>query len=333
MYDHINFLKTPGREGIFPLSFSFFMIQIQIIEKESQFDNDEDIEFEIEEKPYEILEESQEESFWDHGEKNFVFIDGVIEELPIKILFKYEGEEVLSDVFFSNVGCGFEDGRILETKVKLYITTQKDEIRQAIEGIIKTNLENIDRKIMEADVIYAPDNRMKRRIILNKLRKEEFELVKKIVTNSTNDNRIIIIDGNLSFDISTEEIHKNPLVGIVKNFSWPKEFIKNMEKYKFSEIRSKLIFTEMSNKTKRFSFFLRLKGSSVVRVDFFHENNETEFSNFLANKISGWAQSIGDRAPKNITPIRILEKRLRGIIGNKTLYIRDIRRSLEGFLI
>lgn len=299
-------------------------MKIQIIEKESKFEDNDYVE-ETEETTYEVFEELPELAEKEENEekRDFVFIDGVIDELPIKISFTYEGEEFISDIFISSVGCGFENGKMISPKIKLYITFQKDVIKSIVEENIKPKLEKITEKTV--DMVFIYDQRIKRKIILDKLRTDEFTLANNIIKDIG--SKVFVLDGNLRLEESFKNIYENYVVGIVKNFSWPEEFIKNIEKHRFSEIRSKLIFTEKKGK-KRFSFFLWLKKSSIVRVDFFRDSNQTVFANFLARRISGWAQNIGDRAPKNITPIRILEKRLRDIIGNKTFYIRDIKRNI-----
>lgn len=268
---------------------------------------------------------------------NFIFVDGVLEEIPARLYFKDEREEFVAQVFVANIGAGFENGRIAKYKSQIIVTlpknfSQSNEFSKLIQEELKKSI--YTSKVFEPYILAlltTEDMRTKKRLILESLRKEEFLLAKELVKNS--DNSLVIVDGNLSqdfFEILQDIDIKSPIVGIIKNFSWPKDFISQLKSY-LDGLKTSIIYTELCGRY-RYSFFLQLKGNmpdSLIRIDFLYPSSDAGeiscFADYISGRILGWAQSIGSRAPKNITPIKILEKRLRALAGDSKLYIRALR--------
>lgn len=267
---------------------------------------------------------------------NFIFVDGVLEEIPARLYFKDEGEEFIAQIFVANVGAGFESGRIAKYKNRIIVTlpqnlSQNSDILKLIQEELKKFVHNFNSETFEPYILPTlEDPRTKRSLILEYLRKEEFVLAKEFVKNSV--DSLVIFDGNLSqdiFEILQDVDIKIPIVGIVKNFSWPKDFI---SQFNLDGSKTGIIYTNLRSK-RRYSFFLQLKSNmkdSLVRVDFLYPSSDLSeisgFADYISERILGWAQSIGGRAPKNITPIKVLENRLRSLVGDSKLYIRALRK-------
>jgi hypothetical protein len=92
-----------------------------------------------------------------------------------------------------------------------------------------------------------------------------------------------------------------------------------------------------SSKSK-FSFFLKLmqnkmknSESEFIRVDFSGIQDPAcavQFSDFIKSKILSFSSSIGERAPQNLVPFRILEKRIRAILGDEKIRKRKVQGEI-----
>lgn len=290
---------------------------------------------------YSLLDEKACETYKQEGESNgvanlrlneseFVFIDGVLEELPITVRYEDGGNELSSNVYIINVGCGFENCEMLSKKIKILFPVpeylpenKKDKIKEILEEKTRRTVRFIPvRPVFEKTLGETTED------VLEILRDEEQSFVEDVISKLQKE--IVILDGNLSERIASYKID-NLMVGVVKNFSWPNDFISKIDEYLVGT-RTRLICAELRGR-ERYSFFLKLQQDELIRIDFFYPGGTKcdviEFADFIAGKVKNWAQNIGDRAPNNITPIRILEKRLRSIIGDTKLNVRSIKEALS----
>lgn len=284
----------------------------------------------------EIEEERDKKSFshdYAQNQIGFVFVDGVLDKIgegKIKI-----SERESEFHFFSMcVGCGFENGQLIEKNIENILWIVED---QPINEIKEIETKTECKIIVTREAKYAYSE------ILQIMREKEIKMALKVsekIREISEKIIFFILDGPIYHTRVDELKNRGIFCGIVKNpeklYGTTEEEISELKIGERTKIK-KVIFSkrEDTSKKEKFFFFMKLgkHQGQIIRVDFLPEDEgklETfSIAEILKEKISMWASDIGDRAPQNLTPIRILENRLRAIKGDKKIIQRKIKNKIE----
>jgi len=274
----------------------------------------------------------------------FVFIDGTVQHITSGKI-KTENSDVSFDVFFMCVAAGYDNGKLIGTKISKFLLLYCDYPNQLDIKDVLPNIRSEGQSNYFSDykVIQVPKEKGMLEHAVNLLREEEFEFLYWFCKNGalSDGKYIVVIDGNIRLKKLKDEIENFIVVGVVKN---PLNLYQAENEIRdlMSGFRTKLfkVKDQKSSKSK-FSFFLRLGQDELktnefdfLRIDFIGKPFENlayavYFSDFIKNKILSFSSSIGERAPKNLVPFRILEKRIRAVLGNENIRRRKAEEELK----
>ncbi|GBD03438.1 hypothetical protein HRbin19_00723 [bacterium HR19] len=314
------------------LSFSQREREPWFFEYKDQGDGDSDLYKEIVE-----IEESRDKKIslqnCSQNEIGFVFVDGVLDKIGEgKIKISERESEFL--LFSMCVGCGFENGQLIEKNI--------ENIFWIVEDQHINEIKEIERKT-ECKIIATREARYAYSEILQTMREKEIKMALKVSERMQNISKKImffILDGPIYHTKLDELKNRGIFCGIVKNpeklYGTAKEEISELKIGERTKLK-KVIFSKREELSKKEKFFFFMKvgkhKQQLIRVDFLPEDEEKlepfSIAEILKEKISMWASDIGDRAPENLTPIRILENRLRAIKGDKKIIQRKIKNKIE----
>jgi hypothetical protein len=274
----------------------------------------------------------------------FVFVDGTIQNITDGKI-KMDGFELLFNVFLICVGAGYENGELIESKISkcLFLHSENGPIFDDIFGNMKEKFQNVDDEDIY-EIYQFPKGKDILEYAMNLLREKEFEFLDKLCEKLYEKNNLsekkyaIVIDGNIRLKKLKNKIENFLVVGVVKNplnlYQSENEIIdlKTGDRTNLFEVKD-----YRSSKSK-FSFFLKLTQNNMkhnepefIRVDFSGIQNPAQaiqFSDFIKRKILSFSSSIGERAPQNLVPFRILEKRIRAILGDEKIRKRKVQGEI-----
>jgi len=284
----------------------------------------------------EIEDEMDKKSFPHDCSQNqigFVFVDGVLDKIG-EGKIKISERESEFHLFSMCVGCGFENGQLIEKNIEnIFWIVQDQDINE---------IKEIERKT-ECKIIITREAKYAYSEILQTMREKELKMALKVsekIRQISEKIIFFILDGPIYHTKIDELKNRGIFCGIVKN---PKELYRTNEE-EISELKigertkiRKVIFSKREDTSKREKLFFFMKvgkhQQQFIRVDFLPEDKGKlepfSIAEILKEKISIWASDIGDRAPENLTPIRILENRLRALKGDKKIIQRKIKNKIE----
>jgi hypothetical protein len=274
----------------------------------------------------------------------FIFVDGTIQNITDGRI-KKDSFELLFNVFLMCVGAGYENGELIESKISkcLFLHSENGPIFDDIFGNMEKKFQNVDNEDIY-EIYQLPKGKDILEYAMNFLREKEFEFLDKLCEKLYEKNNLsekkyaIVIDGNIRLQKLKNKIENFLVVGVVKNplnlYQSENEIrdLKPGDRTNLFEVKD-----NRSSKSK-FSFFLKLmqnkmknSESEFIRVDFSGIQNPAwavQFSDFIKSKILSFSSSIGERAPQNLVPFRILEKRIRAILGDEKIRKRKIQEEI-----
>jgi hypothetical protein len=273
-----------------------------------------------------------------------VFVDGTIQNITDGKI-KMDGFELLFNVFLICVGAGYENGELIESKTSkcLFLHYENGPIFDDIFGNMEKKFQNVDNEDIY-EIYQLPKGKDILEYAMNFLREKEFEFLDKLCEKLYEKNNLsekkyaIVIDGNIRLQKLKNKIENFLVVGVVKNplnlYQSENEIIdlKPGDRTNLFEVKY-----DRSSKSK-FSFFLKLMQNKMrynepefIRVDFSGIQDPAwavQFSDFIKSKILSFSSSIGERAPQNLVPFRILEKRIRAIFGDERIRKRKVQEEI-----
>jgi len=178
---------------------------------------------------------------------------------------------------------------------------------------------------------------------MNFLREKEFEFIDELCEKLYEKNNLsekkyaIVIDGNIRLQKLKNKIENFLVVGVVKNPLNLYQSENDIRDLKPGDRTNLFEVKDNRSSKSKFSFFLKLmqnkmknSESEFIRVDFSGIQDPAwavQFSDFIKSKILSFSSSIGERAPQNLVPFRILEKRIRAILGDEKIRKRKIQKG------
>ncbi len=276
----------------------------------------------------------------------FVFIDGTVQHITSGKI-RSGNFDVSFDVFFMCIAAGYDNGELIESKILKFLFLYCDYLNQLDIKSILPNIRSEGKTSYFPNygykVLQVPKEKGILEYAANLLREEEFEFLYWFCGNGCLSDRkyIIVIDGNIRLKKLKDDIENFIVVGVVKNplnlYQSENEIIDLSPGF-----RTKLFKVKDQKSLKsKFSFFLKLGQDELktneldfLRIDFIGKPFENlayavYFSDFIKNKILSFSSSIGDRAPKNLVPLRILEKRIKAFLGNENIRKRKTEEELK----
>jgi hypothetical protein len=274
----------------------------------------------------------------------FIFVDGTIQNITDGRI-KKDSFELLFSVFLMCVGAGYENGELIESKISkcLFLHYENGSIFDDIFGNMEKKFQNVDNEDIY-EIYQVPKGKDILEYAMNFLREKEFEFLDKLCEKLYEKNNLsekkyaIVIDGNIRLQRLKNKIENFLVVGVVKNplnlYQSENEIrdLKPGDRTNLFEVKD-----NRSSKSK-FSFFLKLmqnkmknSESEFIRVDFSGIQDlacAVQFSDFIKSKILSFSSSIGERAPQNLVPFRILEKRIRAILGDEKIRKRKVQGEI-----
>jgi hypothetical protein len=274
----------------------------------------------------------------------FIFVDGTIQNITDGRI-KKDSFELLFNVFLICVGAGYENGELIESKISkcLFLHSENGPIFDDILSNMKEKFQNVDNE-HRYEIYQVPKGKDTLEYSMNLLREKEFEFIDELCEKLYEKNNLsekkyaIVIDGNIRLKKLKNKIENFLVVGVVKNplnlYQSENEIrdLKPGDRTNLFEVKD-----NRSSKSK-FSFFLKLmqnkmknSESEFIRVDFSGIQDPAcafQFSDFIRSKILSFSSSIGERAPQNLVPFRILEKRIRAILGDEKIRKRKIQKEI-----
>lgn len=267
---------------------------------------------------------------------SFIFIDGTLSE-PYTV----KSENFVFSLTRCGIGAGFERGKS-RRKILNFVNIQVKDNSET--NLIKFILDSISKEFSSenlGEVIYVTGEDE----ILIKLRQEELKLAVELATEknenreTSDENKIpaIVLDGSIPADKKLYESLIR-ICGLVKNvrcwYGYSDECLKKFCKGETSDI----LKLEKNGITK-FAFFIKMSNNNlttggdipVIRAEFSLCEDPENFANIFKHKILRWSSSIGDRAPKNLTPIRVLERIIRSHGGSEEFILRKIQVIVKKF--
>jgi len=274
----------------------------------------------------------------------FIFVDGTIQNITDGKI-KTDGFELLFNVFLICVGAGYENGELIESKISkcLFLHYENGSIFDDIFSNMKKKFQNVDDED-RYEIYQVPKGKDILEYAMNLLREKEFEFLDKLCEKLYEKNNLsekkyaIVIDGNIRLKKLKNKIENFLVVGVVKN---PLNLYQSENEIRDLKpgYRTNLFEVKDNRSSKsKFSFFLKLMQNKMrhnepefIRVDFSGIQDPAwavQFSDFIKSKILSFSSSIGERAPQNLVPFRILEKRIRAILGDEKIRKRKIQEEI-----
>ena len=274
----------------------------------------------------------------------FIFVDGTIQNV-IDGKIKKDSFELLFNVFLICVGAGYENGELIESKISkcLFLHSGNGPIFDDILGDMKEKFQNVkDEDIYE--IYQLPKGKDILEYAMNFLREKEFEFIDELCEKLYEKNNLsekkyaIVIDGNIRLQKLKNKIENFLVVGVVKNPLNLYQSENDIRDLKPGDRTNIFEVKDNRSSKSKFSFFLKLmqnkmknSESEFIRVDFSGIQDPAwavQFSDFIKSKILSFSSSIGERAPQNLVPFRILEKRIRAILGDEKIRKRKIQKEI-----
>jgi hypothetical protein len=274
----------------------------------------------------------------------FIFVDGTIQNV-IGGKIKMDSFELLFNVFLICVGAGYENGELIESKISkcLFLHSENGPIFDDIFGNMKEKFQNVDNE-HRYEIYQLPKGKDILEYAMNLLREKEFEFIDELCEKLHEKNNLsekkyaIVIDGNIRLKKLKNKIENLLVVGVVKNPLNLYQSENDIRDLKPGDRTNLFEVKDNRSSKSKFSFFLKLmqnkmknSESEFIRVDFSGIQDPAcavQFSDFIKSKILSFSSSIGERAPQNLVPFRILEKRIRAILGDEKIRKRKIQKEI-----
>jgi len=274
----------------------------------------------------------------------FIFVDGTIQNITDGKI-KKDSFELLFSVFLMCVGAGYENGELIESKISkcLFLHYENGSIFDDIFGNMEKKFQNVDNEDIY-EIYQLPKGKDILEYAMNFLREKEFEFLDKLCEKLYEKNNLsekkyaIVIDGNIRLQKLKNKIENFLVVGVVKNPLNLYQSENDIRDLKPGDRTNLFEVKDNRSSKSKFSFFLKLmqnkmknSESEFIRVDFSGIQDPAwavQFSDFIKSKILSFSSSIGERAPQNLVPFRILEKRIRAILGDEKIRKRKIQKEI-----
>lgn len=267
--------------------------------------------------------------------RTFVFVDGVMRgELRGGI----ESSNGIFDfsVFLMCVGAGFESGEMIGVKKKKIFVLHSSSPESTAENLpFLKKLEELGYVVLQVPWESSDDT------IMSVMREEEVSVCFFVLEKFP--DVLCVIDGNIPWRLASRISGDFPprIFAVVKNVMWV--FEKNLENIRCGGRSPVRVVSHTRKKgVKKFSFFMRVKGNEgdafrttdfiKIEFPFFHAKEKilvSAFAESISQRVISWITNVGDRAPWNLTPMRILERKLRAYLGDSRISERKIKREIE----